>query len=135
MATVAQLEDALMKADAAGDYTAAREIAAEIKRVRVAPRPKTSRTAAVISGIERGMKPVAEALDYLNPLAYIPDFSFLPGDARQSTKTKQQLGTQGARAQKDRPNYYTGGKIAGEVIATAPVGVGVGIAKQATQSP
>jgi hypothetical protein len=34
MATVAQLEDALMKADAAGDYTAAREIAAEIKRVR-----------------------------------------------------------------------------------------------------
>lgn len=34
MATVAQLEDALIKADAAGDYAAAREIAAEIKRVR-----------------------------------------------------------------------------------------------------
>ncbi len=73
MATVAQLEAALMKADAAGDDAAAREIAAEIKRVRAAPRKKTSRTAAVISGIERGMKPVAEALDYLNPLAYIPN--------------------------------------------------------------
>jgi hypothetical protein len=119
MATVAQLEDALMKADAAGDYTAAREIAAEIKRVRVAPRPQTSRTAAVISGIERGMKPVVDALDYLNPLSYIPF-------GRQSEQTQRQLGTQGARAQKDRPNYYTGGKIAGEVIATAPVGVGVG---------
>ena len=81
-------------------------------------RPKTSRTAAVISGIERGMKPVAEALDYLNPLSYI--------GTQQSARTKQQLGTQGARAQKDRPNYYTGGKIAGEVLATAPVSMGVG---------
>ena len=123
MATVAQLEDALMKADAAGDYTAAREIAAEIKRVRVAPRAQTSRTAAVISGIERGMKPVVDAFSYLNPLDYIPNpFTSKKGDARR----EQQLGTQGARAQKDRPNYYTGGKIAGEVIATAPVGVGLG---------
>ena len=118
MATVAQLEAALMKADAAGDDAAAREIAAEIKRVRVVPRKKTSRTAAVISGIERGMKPVAEALDYLNPLSYI--------GPQQSAQTKQQLGTQGARAQKDRPNYFTGGKIAGEVLATAPVAMGVG---------
>jgi hypothetical protein len=82
-------------------------------------RPKTSRTEAVISGIERGMKPVAEALDYLNPLSYIPF-------GRQSEQTKQQLGMQGARAKKDRPNYFTGGKIAGEVLATAPVGIGVG---------
>ena len=81
-------------------------------------RPKTSRTAAVISGIERGMKPVAEALDYLNPFSYI--------GPQQSAQTKQQLGTQGARAKKDRPNYFTGGKIAGEVLATAPVGIGVG---------
>lgn len=119
MATVAQLEAALMKADAAGDDAAAREIAAEIKRVRAAPRKKTSRTAAVISGIERGMKPVAEALDYLNPLSYIPF-------GRQSEQAKQQLGTQAARAQQDRPNYFTGGKIGGEVLATAPVGMGVG---------
>jgi hypothetical protein len=119
MATVAQLEDALMKADAAGDEAAAREIAAEIKRVRVTPRKKTSRTAAVISGIERGMKPVAEALDYLNPLSYIPF-------GRQSEQTQRQLGTQGARAKQDRPNYFTGGKIGGEVLATAPVGIGVG---------
>lgn len=119
MATVAQLEAALMKADAAGDDAAAREIAAEIKRVRIAPRKKTSRTEAVISGIERGMKPVAEALDYLNPLSYIPF-------GRQSAQTQQQLGTQAARAQRDRPNYFTGGKIGGEVLATAPVGMGVG---------
>jgi hypothetical protein len=86
-------------------------------------RPQTSRTAAVISGIERGMKPVVDAFSYLNPLDYIPNpFTSKKGDARR----EQQLGTLGARAQKDRPNYYTGGKIAGEVIATAPVGVGIG---------
>jgi hypothetical protein len=123
MATVAQLETALMKADAAGDDAAAREIAAEIKRVRVAPRKKTSRTEAVISGIERGMKPVAEALDYLNPFSYIPKG---PKYKAREARTEKQLGTQGARAQKDRPNYFTGGKIAGEVLATAPVGIGVG---------
>lgn len=120
MATVAQLEAALMKADAANDDAAAREIAAEIKRVRAAPRKKTSRTEAVISGIERGMKPVAEALDYLNPLAYIPN------PFEDKARREQKLGTQGARAKQDRPNYFTGGKIAGEVLATAPVGIGVG---------
>lgn len=83
-------------------------------------RPKTSRTAAVISGIERGMKPVAEALDYLNPLAYVPN------PFEDKARIEQKLGTQGARAKKDRPNYFTGGKIAGEVLATAPVGIGVG---------
>jgi hypothetical protein len=46
MATVAQLEAALMKADAAGDEAAAREIAAEIKRTRArAIPPSTARRA------------------------------------------------------------------------------------------
>ena len=44
MATVAQLEAALMKADAAGDEAAAREIAAEIKRTRTA-KPAKQRVA------------------------------------------------------------------------------------------
>jgi hypothetical protein len=46
MATVAQLEAALIKADTAGDYAAAREIAAEIKRVRtVRPTPTKAQRA------------------------------------------------------------------------------------------
>lgn len=118
MATVAQLEAALMKADAAGDEAAAREIAAEIKRTRTAKpaaqRAKTGRAEAVVSGIERGIKPIAEALEYLNPLSYI-----MP--AKPSAATTQRLQTQGQRAQQDRPNYFTGGKIAGEIAATAPL--------------
>ena len=101
-------------------------------------RPTVSRTEAVISGIERGMKPVAEAFSYLNPLAYIPDptslnpfvstkrnlSSLITGTPAE--RREQQLGTLAARAQKDRPNYFTGGKIGGEVLATAPVGMGIG---------
>lgn len=117
MATVAQLEAALMKADAAGDEAAAREIAAEIKRTRTAKpakqRAKTGRLESVVTGIERGMQPIAEALDYLNPLSYF--------GTQKSEQTKQQLARQGQRAQQDRPNYFTGGKIAGEIIATAPL--------------
>ena len=117
MATVAQLEAALMKADAAGDEAAAREIAAEIKRARTAKpvkqRAKTGRLESVVTGIERGMQPIAEALDYLNPLSYF--------GTQKSEQTKQQLARQGQRAQQDRPNYFTGGKIAGEIIATAPL--------------
>lgn len=117
MATVAQLEAALMKADAAGDEAAAREIAAEIKRARTAKpakkAPKAGRLESVVSGIERGMQPIAAALDYLNPLSYI--------GTQTSAQTKNQLARQGARAQQDRPNYFTGGKIAGEILATAPL--------------
>lgn len=69
---------------------------------------------AVLSGIERGLRPYAEALDYINPLTYI-----FP--AEQSAATKQQLQAQAAQAQKQKPNYFKGGKIIGETIATAPV--------------
>jgi hypothetical protein len=118
MATVAQLEAALMKADAAGDEAAAREIAAEIKRTRTAKpakqRPKAGRLESVVSGIERGLQPFAECAERLNPLSYI-----MP--AEQSPATRQRLQTQARQAQQDRPNYFAGGKIAGEIAATAPL--------------
>ena len=118
MATVAQLEAALMKADAAGDEAAAREIAAEIKRTRTAKpakqRAKAGRLESVVSGIERGLQPFAEFAERLNPLSYI-----MP--AEQSPATRQRLQTQARQAQQDRPNYFAGGKIAGEIAATAPL--------------
>jgi hypothetical protein len=120
MATVAQLEAALMKADAAGDEAAAREIAAEIKRTRsraakpVKARAKAGRLESVVSGIERGLQPFAEFAERINPLSYI-----LP--AEQSPATRQRLQTQARQAQQDRPNYFAGGRIAGEIAATAPL--------------
>jgi hypothetical protein len=90
----------------------------ETMRAAMAKRfPKVSRTEAVVSGIERGLKPIAEALDYINPLAYVPNLFFNEDKARK----EQQLAKTAAGARTQRPNYYTGGKIAGEVIGTAPV--------------
>ena len=67
MATVAQLEAALMKADAAGDEAAAREIAAEIKRVRTvqsAPKQRVAPPRTRGSGIA----PVNAFLDNINEI-------------------------------------------------------------------
>jgi len=122
MATVAQLEAALMKADAAGDEAAAREIAGEIKRVRASsapkdkakPVPKAGRLEAVLSGVERGIKPFADFAERINPLNYI-----LP--AEQSSATKKQLSTLAKKSEQTRPNYFAGGKLAGEVAATVPL--------------
>lgn len=67
MATIAQLEAALMKADAAGDEAAAREIAAEIKRVRtVRSAPKQRVAAPRTRG--SGIGPVNTLLDNINEI-------------------------------------------------------------------
>jgi hypothetical protein len=148
MATVAQLEAALMKADAAGDDAAAREIAAEIKRTRVKETPKQryerqqakqradeksalrdtgSKIASAVSGFERGLKPVADKLDYLNPLAYIPNpFSSKKGEAAK----EKRLANYAAERQQANPNFYAGGKLGGEIVGTAPLAIAGGGAIQ-----
>lgn len=143
MATVAQLEDALIKADAAGDDVAAREIAAEIKRTRVKETPKQryarqqakqradeknalratgSKIASAVSGFERGLRPIAEKLSYLNPLEYIP--------VGQSDKTKKRLATYAAERQQANPKTFAGGKLGGEIVGTAPLAIAGGGAIQ-----
>lgn len=66
MATVAQLEAALMKADAAGDDAAAREIAAEIKRVRAVKTTRKRTAPPRTRGT--GIGAVDTALDNINEI-------------------------------------------------------------------
>jgi len=86
------------------------------------PAPRGQRikdeAAAVLSGIERGMQPIADALDYINPLSYF--------GTQKSEQTKRQLAQQGATQQQAKPNYFAGGKIIGEIAATAPFVAGAG---------
>ena len=95
---------------------------ARVRARQGAPAPRGQRIreegAAVLSGIERGMQPIAEALDYLNPLSY-----FGP---QKSEQTKKQLARQGATQQQAKPNYFAGGQIIGETAATAPFVAGAG---------
>lgn len=148
MATLAQLENALMKADAAGDDAAAREIAAEIKRTRVKETPAQryarqqakqradekvalrdtgSKIASAVSGFERGLKPIAEKLSYLNPLAYIPNPFASKADI---ARVEKQNATYAAERQQANPNFYAGGKLGGEIVGTAPLSIAGGGAIQ-----
>ena len=144
MATIAQLEAALMKADAAGDDAAAREIAAEIKRTRVKETPKQryarqqakqradeksalratgSKIASAVSGFGSGLKPIAEKLDYLNPLSYIPN----PFTSKEEmAATEKRLATYAAERQQANPATFAGGKLGGEIVGTLPLTMGGG---------
>lgn len=138
MATVAQLENALMKADAAGDDVAAREIAAEIKRTRVKETPKQryarqqakqradeksalrdtgSKLSSAASGFERGIRPFVDAANYLNPYRLI---------FQDSPKVKKMLADFAAERQQANPNFYAGGKLGGEIVGTAPLSIAGG---------
>jgi len=87
-------------------------------KAAAAPGREVSGAEAAVLGFERGMKPVAEFARRFDPLSYA-------GDALFGTKGRdameRQLAAAGAQAQQTRPNYFAGGKIAGEIAATAPV--------------
>lgn len=147
MATVAQLEDALMKADAAGDDVAAREIAAEIKRTRVKETPKQryarqqakqradeksalratgSKIASAVSGFERGLRPIAEKLSYLDPFSYAKG----PKYKAREAQTEKRLAKYAAERQQANPKSFAGGKLGGEIVGTAPIAIAGGGAIQ-----
>lgn len=147
MATLAQLENALMKADAAGDDAAAREIAAEIKRTRVKETPAQryarqqakqradeksalrdtgSKIASAISGFERGLKPIADKLSYLDPFSYAKG----PKYKAREAQTEKRLATYAAERQQANPKTFAGGKLGGEIVGTAPLSIAGGGAVQ-----
>jgi hypothetical protein len=80
--------------------------------------PPVSRIGAAVSGFERGLKPVADIARAVNPLSYLQD-AFLGTEGRDAME--RQLAAAGAQAQQARPNYFAGGKIAGEIAGTTPV--------------
>jgi hypothetical protein len=93
-----------------------REVMRTAMRRRFPPPP--SRIGAAVSGFERGLKPVADIARAVNPLSYLQD-AFLGTEGRDAME--RQLAAAGAQAQKARPNYFAGGKIAGEIAGTTPV--------------
>ena len=81
-----------------------------------------SKIASAVSGFERGLKPIAEKLSYLNPLEY-----FGPTKSPETEKRSAQFA---AERQQANPNTFAGGKLAGEITGTIPLTMGGGAVVQ-----
>lgn len=90
MATLQELEQALIKADKAGDTSAAKALAAEIKRMSTtaAPAPEKQRLRAMGQGLTLGFADEAEAA--LRSAATGEPYEVALGDIRQKLKSYQQ---------------------------------------------
>lgn len=151
MPNIKQLEQALMKADAAGDDAAARQIAAEIKRQRQQQKRKpVSRgegfRAGVVSGFENVSNTIAGiAGDIADKFDVSPAQAvswaaenlsgYSPAEAKRIAKNLSGLpgfgdivraGGEARQARFDpvreqRPNIFTAGRIVGEIAGTAPI--------------
>jgi hypothetical protein len=73
---------------------------------------------AAVSGFERGLKPVADIARAVNPLSYVGDALF---GTEGRDAMEQRLAAFAQQQQRAQPNFFTGGKIAGEIAGTVPV--------------
>lgn len=131
MADLAQLERALVKADAAGDADAARTFAAEIKRMRAAPAPKAAPKSSyfsdrlteakdAIGGIALGVSDIGNTV--LNAVS--PVTELIPGVA-QANRTRN-ADFEAITEQKKNSKSFGGGRLVGNIAATLPVGGALG---------
>jgi hypothetical protein len=114
--TVDQIKQAIRNADRAGDSTAVRALGKRLAEMSRQPWYQSA-----LSGFERGVKPVAEAVSALDPTKYVSNAMtdyFMPS-ARQ--RIEKALAAQAQQAQQQNPNWFTAGNILGEVAATAPL--------------
>jgi hypothetical protein len=80
---------------------------------------------SALSGFERGLKPVADIARVLNPMSFAGDIAeeyLLPGGRQRRQRMENALAAQAQQAQRQNPISYGGGKLVGNIVATAPVG-------------
>lgn len=124
MPTMRQLEQALIKADAAGDEAAAREIAAEIKRMRAQSVAGENQPGRIASAAKGALSGAANVL--LTPFEWAAKGAKalgVPGAAEVVARSEADIAhTNAALAQYQQahPNWFTGGQIVGEAVASAP---------------
>ena len=121
MPTLKQLETALINADRAGDEQAARALAAEIKRMRAESGEKPGRIASAAKGALSGaagvlLKPFELATEGLARLGVPGAQEVLARNQADVQRTQQAL----ERYRQANPNWFAGGQIVGEAVASAP---------------
>jgi hypothetical protein len=85
-----------------------------------------SKIASAVSGVERGLKPIAEKLAYLDPFNYAKGPKY---KAREAAIEKR-LAQFAAERQQANPATFAGGKLGGEIVGTLPFTAGGGAAVQ-----
>ena len=105
----------------------ARQQAKQRADEKSALRDTGSKIASTVSGFERGLKPVADKLSYLNPLAYIPNPFASKADI---ARVEKQNAAYAAERQQANPKSFVGGKLGGEIVGTLPLTMGAGVAIQ-----
>jgi hypothetical protein len=76
-------------------------------------------------GFGRGLKPVADIANAINPLTYIGNAAeeyMFPGAQQRRQRVEAVAAAQAQQAQRQNPISYGGGKLAGNIVATAPAG-------------
>lgn len=143
MADLAQLERALINADAAGDTAAAQALAGEIRRVRGAVSPPAQESSILGSiaqgagnlaaGAVRGAGSIGATL--LAPYDMARDAIDGKGLSLDANRQRRAQIDEGLQAMGAEPNsaLYQGGKLAGEIAGTA--GAGGAIANGARSVP
>jgi hypothetical protein len=85
-----------------------------------------SKIASAVSGVERGLKPIAEKLSYLDPFSYAKGPKY---KAREAAIEKR-LAQFAAERQQANPATFAGGKLGGEIAGTIPLTMGGGAVTQ-----
>lgn len=140
MATLEQLESALVKADAAGNADDARAFAAEIRSMRgAAPKAEKGYIESIGAGLGKGVGTVAlGAQDLvgmgLEKLGADSSGKWLQQDAAMG---RQKLATEVAPYKEANPMTTGGAELAAEIGATLPVGgaLAKGVTKAASYAP
>ena len=135
--TAEEIKQAMRNADKAGDSAA---VIALGKRLTAMQQPQPPRPPAqaerpvgmiesTLWGTGRGMKPVSDFVGKFNPVTYainaMEDF-FVPGRQQREQQHENRMTARAQQAQRQNPISYGVGNIAGEVIATLPVGAVLG---------
>ena len=111
---------------------------ARARRRRAEAAPEVSRTEATLSGFGRGLKTATENIQSVDPLSLLMGATGFGAEGRKALSAR--TAAIARQAQQSRPNYFAGGKIAGEIAPTIPVmglggaavrGLGGGLARVA----
>lgn len=132
MATVQQLEAALLKAHNAGDTRGAQAIAEEIKRVRSAPQDQPQAEdpgvwGSIQQGLDAGKLSVFHALERGGRAIGLIG-SETPQEQRQHANFERDFGARQRAAQQYHPIAFGTGKIGAQTVLTAPIASGLGAA-------